>query len=345
MRILARLALAVSALALPASGPAAQVSPSAAAPQPAAPSAHQHGAPARGTVAPGDTVRGTVTVAGRTLDVHGIIEGDAIALGGDVVVHHGARVQGDATAIGGRVVLRGGTVRGATRQIGLLTDDRSRPVRQATTWEAIKVVLGWLAILAAIGIGVLLFAEGSLTSVTETLERHLARSFWYGLLAQLALLPSLLILVTALALTVVGLLLVPFAVVAYAIVVAGLLTLGFLAVARFTGSAFRRGAGRTTRGQHLSALLRGLALYLSVFFVAAALTSQPLAAAIVGSVAIGISWVAATVGLGAAIGSRVDARRKGPRHKTPPMDPMVWQTPTPITGVAAARRPKKAEVG
>jgi len=342
MRTIARLALAFGVLAAPAAAHA-QPQPSVGATAAAGPRRQE--APARGTVSPGDTVRGTVTVAGRNLDVLGIIEGDAVALGGDVIVHDGGRVVGNATALGGRVLLRGGSVQGEVRQFGLPAADH-RAVEPTSTWDAIKVVLGWFAVLAAIGIGVLLFAEGALTGVTETLERQFARSFWYGLLAQLALLPTILLLVAALILTVVGILLVPFAIVAYCIVVAGLVTLGFLAVARFTGSAFRRGAARSSREAHLGALLRGLALYLSLYLVAAALTSQPLASAIVGSIAIGVSWVAATLGLGATIASRVDARRDGRRAKAPPpMDPMVWQTPTPITGVAAARKARKAEVG
>jgi hypothetical protein len=295
------------------------------------------------TVSAGDTVRGTVTVVGKALDVHGTIEGDAVAFAGDVIIRPGARVRGNAMALGGQVrVLQGGAVNGEIRQVALPTSDRPRRAVAPTTWHSIKVVLGWFALLAAIGIGVLLFAEGSLGGVTETLERQFARSFWYGLLAQLALLPTLLLMVAALALTVVGVLLVPFAIVAYTIAFAGLVTLGFLAIGLFTGSAFRKGAVRAgSRAQRLAALLRGLVIYMVVWLVPAALTWQPLTSAVMGAIALGVTWVAATLGLGASIATRVDARRAGAARKAPPMDPMMWQTPTPVTGVAAARRSRK----
>jgi cytoskeletal protein CcmA (bactofilin family) len=295
------------------------------------------------TVAAGDTVRGTVTVIGKALDVQGTIDGDAVAFAGDVIVRSGARVKGNAMALGGKVrVIQGGVVNGDIRQIALPTSDQPRQAVAPTTWHSIKVVLGWFAVLAAIGIGVLLFAEGSLGGVTETLERQFARSFWYGLLAQLALLPTLLLMVAALTLTIVGVLLVPFAIVAYTIAFAGLVTLGFLAIGLFTGSAFRRGAVRAgSRAQRLAALLRGLVIYMAVWLVPAALTWQPLASAVMGAIALGVTWVAATLGLGASIATRVDARRAGAARKAPPMDPMVWQTPTPVTGVAAARRSRK----
>jgi hypothetical protein len=295
------------------------------------------------TVSLGDTVRGTVTVVGKTLDVQGTIEGDAVAFAGDVIVRPGARVHGNAMALGGRVrLLEGGAINGEIRQFTLPTSERPRQAAAPTTWHSIKVVLGWFALLAAIGIGVLLFAEGALGGVTETLERQFARSFWYGLLAQLALLPMLLLMVAALTLTVVGVLLVPFAIVAYTIAFAGLVTLGFLAIGLFTGSAFRKGAVRAgSRAQRLAALLRGLVIYMAVWLVPAALTWQPLASAVMGAIALGVTWVAATLGLGASIATRVDARRAGAARKAPPMDPMVWQTPTPVTGVAAARRSRK----
>lgn len=294
------------------------------------------------TVAAGDTVRGTVTVSGRPLVVQGVVVGDAIALGADVVVERGARVTGDAIAIGGRVVNAGGVIGKDARSFafGAPREER-RAEAPPSTWQSIKVALAWFAILAAIGIGVLLFAEGAIEPVAETLGRQFGRSFRYGVLAQLGILPGLLLVVTALALTVVGVLLIPFAAVLYAIAVAGVLTLGFLAVARFTGGAPVAGlSGRQARSRHLTGLVRGLLLYLAVWLVAAALVELPLAAAIARAIALAVTWVAMTLGLGAAIVQRVDSRK--PRAaKAMPMDPMLWQTPTPVTGVAAARRARK----
>jgi len=60
-------------------------------------------------------------------------------------------------------------------------------------------------------------------------------------------------------------------------------------------------------------------------------------------VALAVSWVAVTLGLGATLLSRagtkrLDARQRAGARRPAPED-LAWQTPTPVTGVAAARRP------
>jgi hypothetical protein len=52
------------------------------------------------------------------------------------------------------------------------------------------------------------------------------------------------------------------------------------------------------------------------------------------------SWVALTFGLGATILTRAGTVREGETTKPArSMDDLSWQTPTPVTGVVAARRP------
>jgi hypothetical protein len=161
-------------------------------------------------------------------------------------------------------------------------------------------------------------------------------------LAQLATIPALLLLLVGLAITILGILLIPFAVVAYVVALAGLLTLGFLAAARFTGRAFFRGPA-PGRAVHLRALFVGLAIYLGVWFVAAALVGNPVASSIARAVALATSWIAVTLGLGATIISRAGTQRetRADRPAAAPSD-LSWQTPTPVTGVVAARRPLAA---
>jgi hypothetical protein len=302
------------------------------------------------TIAAGQTVRGVVAVARGPLEVRGRIEGNALALHGDIIVHEGGVVGGDAVAIGGHVRARGGVVEGDIRSVsGLIpmpgSGVRAGAARPQATWAAVKVVLGWLAVLVVLGIGVLVFAEPTLDPVVEALQLRFGRAFWYGLLAQVAAIPLLLVIVLALALTVVGILLIPFAIVAYSVALAGVLTLGFLAVARFTGGAIWRrpaaGPGAPARGADLRALVGGLALYLGLWLAAAAFTWSPLVGSILRAAALAVTWVAVTLGLGALVASRVTFR---PGHgvtgsHAAAADPMVWQTPTPVTGVAAARRP------
>jgi hypothetical protein len=160
-----------------------------------------------------------------------------------------------------------------------------------------------------------------------------------GLAGQLLALPALLVLVVALAITVIGALLIPFAIVAYVIVMAGLVTLGFLAIARLTGGALTPDRGTTSpRGVHLRGLVTGLAIYFGLWLLAACFAWNPVIGSVLRAVATAITWVAATVGLGATLSSRAGTVRPGVSTFKTTTDEFAWQTPTPVTGVAAATR-------
>lgn len=299
------------------------------------------------TIGAGSTVNGTVAAANGSVDVSGKVIGNVIALHGDVIVHSGGSISGDAVSVGGHVKLDGGNVFGEMRSLSALSAGGiaadATAVAPLTTWGAVKVVFGWFAVLLIIGIGVMMFAEHNLDGVVTVLERHLARAFWVGLLAQLGLVPLLLVGVVALAITVIGILLIPFAIVAYIIAAAGLLALGFLAVARFTGRGFFHAhPGDSPRSVSLRALFVGLVLYLGVWFVVASLTWMPSLQPLLRAVACAVTWVALTAGLGATVLSRAGTQHEQPRDGAVPsggVEPLAWQTPTPVAGVAAARRP------
>ena len=186
-----------------------------------------------------------------------------------------------------------------------------------------------------------LYAETT-ARIVIALEQDFSRSFWMGLLAQVAALPALLLVVTGLCLTLIGILLVPFAIVAFIIGLAGLVTLGFLAVSRFTGRAFFKSAP-ASRAVSLKSLFTGLAVYLGLWFLAAFFVWSPLAGSMLRTVALAGSWVAVTFGLGATILTRAGTKRKSDaKASARAADAYSWQTPTPVTGVVAARRPVAA---
>lgn len=298
-------------------------------------------------IAAGSTVPGTVAVRKGNLDVHGTIVGDAVALDGDVIVHPAGLVRGDAVAVRGTVRLDGGSVLGEIRtttsdapQNAAARAPRRTPA--AATRHALSLAFGWLAVIAVIGIGVLIFAGDYLEGTTAALERRFTRSFWFGVAGQLALLPLLLVLIIGLTMTLIGILLIPFAIVAYMIAVAGLLTLGFLATARVTGAALTRPAAeaRTARAATLRSLVIGVGLYLGFWIAAAAFAWNSVLYAALTGLAIVVTWVAVTAGFGAAIISRAGSRAVGEADVQPAdVEDTSWQTPTPIGGVVAARRP------
>lgn len=292
------------------------------------------------SIAEKTSVDGPIAVAHGNLDVYGTIRGDAVTLDGDIRVHRGGRITGDAWAAAGTVVIEGGVIEGQKRALSAHLPAAARtPSRPLTTLETIKITIGWFAILMIIGLGVMIFADGNLDGVVLSLERGFGKAFWIGLAGQVLVLPTLVVVCVALGITVIGALLIPFAIVAYVIAVAGLLTLGFLAVARLTGVAFTSDRGTTSpRGVHLRALFMGLFAYLALWLGAAIFTSTPVVGAILHAAAIAVTWVATTVGLGAAITSRGGTVRPGNSKGSAAADELSWQTPTPVTGVAAATR-------
>ena len=302
------------------------------------------------TIAAGARVAGPVAVAGGPLHVYGTIDGDAIAIGNDVIVHAGGSVTGNAVAALGVITVDGGTIGGEMRQLGGAVGRvpmvaaavvKESPI--AATKHALALSSSWLLILLLIGIGVYLFAKDFLDGVVESLEGRFGRSFWAGVATQLSLAPLLGILCIALAVTVIGLLLIPFAIVAFVLAVAGLMTLGFLAVARITGDSFAPAAARSRpeRVVALRGLVVGIVLYMGLWVLTSAFAWAPRIEMVLRGISVAITWVAVTAGLGAAVISRGGKRRQA--MAAPELasvnDMPAWQTPTPVTGVVAARRP------
>jgi hypothetical protein len=299
------------------------------------------------TVPAGTTVRGAVVALGPVV-VAGRVEGPVVSLAGDVSVAKGGVVTGDAVSVGGRV-LADGEVWGEMRAMSSVPNRPAAAVAAADlrspiqrTYDAMRLVAGTFGVLLIIAVGVLLFAGRNLDEVVATLELRFGRAFWVGLVGQLLILPALVVLLVALAVSVIGILLIPFAVVAYAIAIAGLVTLGFLAVARLVGGAVWHSASDTTaRSRALAGLAVGLAIFFALWMIAAALAWAPMAATVVRAAALAASWAAMTLGLGAAILSRAGTHRRVAAG-TRPVELASWQTPTPLTGVVAARRPSAA---
>ena len=299
------------------------------------------------TIPAGTAVTGTVVARGPVV-VAGQVNGSVVSLAGDVTVLRGGVVTGDALSVGGQVVAEG-VVQGEMRSMSSLPTlfAVTAPALIARTpfqrtMDGARTVAATFGVLLIVAIGVLLFAGPNLDEVVDTLELRFGRAFWVGLLGQVLLLPALVVLVIALALTLIGVLLIPFAIVAYGVAVAGLLTLGFLAVARLVGGSVKRDGDATPRARALTALAIGVAVFFVLWMVAALLTWSPLAATVVRAAALAMTWVAVTLGFGAALLSRAGTHRRvaaGAR----PVELASWQTPTPLTGVVAARRPKVTE--
>lgn len=306
----------------------------------------------------GTTIKGPIAVVG-TLRVVGTVDGDVFSFGGDVIVAATGRVNGSAVALSGQVRVDGGIVEGDMRELNGTLGPVVPASTVASTSDNVSLTAGVAVVALLVGIGLLVFGGRTLDAVADVVDRKFGRSFAVGIAATLGIAPALVLLVLALTLTILGILLVPFAIVAYALAVIGVVALGFLAAARAAGGSFVRTAHAGTRGASLRALVYGLAMFFVVWMIAAVLTPLDAPAAVVRVIAIAITWAAATVGLGATIISRAGtrplseaadpeleranaaARRALEEAAMAPASPPPpeWQTPTPVSGVVAARRP------
>ena len=160
--------------------------------------------------------------------------------------------------------------------------------------------------------------------------------------AVLVELVALVLVVVLLLIPIVGWVLLPFAAIGFLVAIAGALALGFLAMAQVTGEAVMRRTQRGAGGLERVVFV-GLVAYMSLWIVAALIAWSGPAGGAMRIVALLLTWVAATVGFGATLVSRGGTSEAARSHilatRTAELE---WQTPTPVVGVAAARRPTPA---
>lgn len=301
------------------------------------------------TVAAGQTVSGSIASWHGPLDVYGTVTGNAVAIDGDVIVHQGATVRGDAVAVGGHVRLAGGTVAGEMRTLSAFTVGALAAHAAATPAEATKrsvsLAVGWYLVLAVIGVFTAVFARPNLETVAEQIRSDFSRSLLYGVVAQLAFLPAVSVVIVLLAITIIGVLAIPFAIVGFILGAAGAIALGFLAVSYVTGDATMRWRGAVSPYAPppvVQFVLIGLSLYLVLWMLGGLFAWAGWFGVVLRFIAAMVTWVAATVGIGATLASRAGTRVAAatpPRAVPAPAPELDWQTPTPVSGVAAARRP------
>jgi len=300
-------------------------------------------APGTLTVLATEVIERTVVARG-PIDVMGRVDGSVVSLGGNVRIRRGGVVTGDAIAVGGRVIVDGGEVRGEMRSMSALpllagASVAATPLSSGRrTLIALQVVACSFGLLLLIAFAIVLLAGRNLNEVVATVEARFARALLVGVVGQLLILPVLALLLVALTLSLIGILLIPFAVVAFVIAVCGLLTLGFIAVARVAGRALWQGAHHAERVRELGGIAVGMSLFFALWIIAALVTGAPIAHVVVRAAAMSATWAAVTLGLGAAILSRAGTHRRTASVSTP-VELAAWQTPTPVAGVIAARRP------
>src|SRR3954462_10474231 len=226
----------------------------------------------------GSTTSGSVMVIRGNLDVYGNVDGAATAVLGDVIVHEGGLVRGGAVALMGHVRNEGGSILGVIKDVGA-THNRSTVSfggRPRTTIGSLVSAIVWLIVVLLVGTFVLFFLRDYLHRAVEVVTNETGRSLFTGVLGGLASIPALVILVVAMAITIIGVFFIPIGVAAFFIALSGIGILGFLAVAQVTGIAIaRKTETETPAGQELQYLLTGILAFSALWIVAAIFTWFP----------------------------------------------------------------------
>ena len=303
------------------------------------------------TVDRGQSVDGNLLVLRGPVDVRGSIRGNLVVADGDVRIHPGAVVTGDVLTLRGTVRELGGEIGGELRTLsapfsaGATTREAAeRPSAAARVLRNLAGVAGVLLSLVVLGFLLALFGRSNVEVVAETVLHSFGRAFVTGLLGQLLLLPTFGMLVVGLVLSVVGVLLLPFAVAVFVLLAIVGIVGGLLAVASAMGETYTRrrmaqGARVDPPGQ-FRYIMTGLAGVAVLWFAWALLGWVPFAGALMLAAAVLVTWLMATVGLGAALLSRAGIRENFAGRIVPPealTDEYLWATPQ--FGVPAVRRP------
>lgn len=290
----------------------------------------------------GDTLQGHLVVLRGTAQIFGRLEGNVVALDGDIVVHRGGSVTGDALAISGKVRDADRAIEGEIRALSPLA---SQP-QTAAPVNVFRRALGLIGVflgLTLIGLGLVTFARPSLETVSDTVRHSVGRAFLVGLLAQGLVIPTFGMLVVGLALTVVGVVLIPFVVVTYILLVLAAIVLGILAIAHALGEAWTR--RRMALGVVLSPnsyryVVLGLGALMALWAVWVGFGWIPMAGPLVFGGAALVTWLLTTVGFGASLLSRAGVRPDFAGRIIPAealTDEYLWATPQ--MGVPAVKRP------
>lgn len=297
----------------------------------------------------GEAHQGDILVLNGDADLYGRLTGNLVTVEGDITLHAGSYVSGSVFALGGAVHQEGGQVTGDIHTLGpadSAVEPTGNPATTPPLLLALRNVAGLAGIfltLLGIGFGLVLFGKPNLEIISDTVTHTFGRSFAVGVLAQVLVLPTFGVLVLGLVLSVVGILLIPFAVIASALLVLVALLAGFLGVTHALGEKYTRrrlAQGALGVPNSYRHVLTGLCGFIALWAGWAAFGWVPVLGWFAFGAAALVTWFLLTVGLGAALLSRLGlaghfaGRFIAPEALT---DEYLWATPQ--FGVPAARRP------
>jgi hypothetical protein len=264
-----------------------------------------------------ETVAGPVIVIFGSARIAGTVEEDVVAIGGDVRLEPDARVFGDITSILGTIERAPGAVSmGGLHEIGLT----ALPIRfrvlpfgwwfdgwQWLAGAALVLTSIRLMVTAALALLAGMIAPATVGRIGDRLGAAPLQATLTGFVAELAILPALIVTVVGLTISILGiplLALVPFAV----LLLMAVMVVGFAGAAGRLGRWSPFGSGRSVPG----AVLVGLCYVFALTFLArlGAVVGGPIRVAAFATGAAGFLFecLVWTMGFGAALLTWLDGR-------------------------------------
>ncbi|PKN10954.1 MAG: hypothetical protein CVU70_01345 [Deltaproteobacteria bacterium HGW-Deltaproteobacteria-5] len=164
------------------------------------------------TVEQGQTVENVAVVGGQAT-INGLVEQNVIVVGGSAVLTNNAVVRGNVIVVGGIVVKGSGSlIFGDVTEVNstTLADSINAAMRgELEGWSLILNVISlcFFAIILIIALIMALLMPRSLDAVVNTIRTYTLKSFFWGFLATLMIVPFFMLL----AISVIGILLIPLA--------------------------------------------------------------------------------------------------------------------------------------
>ena len=290
------------------------------------------------TVRRSQVLEGNLAVLSGDVSIYGTIIGNLATINGDVLLHDNGRIEGDLVLVNGNLTRGGGRVTGTVRSVRDQLRVARRDLRNANreVREALPVrgsggagplasvdavveniathlatLLGFFVAFACIGFGFTFFMPKQLEVISETVSGSFGKSFLAGLFATPLVLPVSVMLIAGLAITVVGIPLAVLVAIATPLTVIAAAVGGYLATAKTVGNSYllrRMAEGNAVVATPYRSLVYGLAGLLAIWIPAVLLGWIPLAGQLFVALALAVTWVMATAGVGAAILSRAGLR-------------------------------------
>jgi cytoskeletal protein CcmA (bactofilin family) len=202
------------------------------------------------------TVNNVVDIGGQ-VTVYGLIEGNVLAVGGSVVLSNNAVVRGNVVCVGGVIV------KGSGAQVfGDITEINSANISTAVAsvfrgemegWSLIFNIISlcFFAVIFIIALLMTILIPRPLTAIVHEIQSHKAKSFFWGFLATLTMVPFFMLLV----ISIIGITLIPLA---FTMLLLALI-LGYIAAGTLIGNfifiRIFRGRKKTLVGQTLLGLI------------------------------------------------------------------------------------------